>query len=160
MWSLASLDVDDIKQICQLGLGKNLRLQHDFNHISRVLRGNVKIFRCFWSYWGFDSGPLRLWMFSLDHIGQICQLGLGKDLGLLQHEFNLKGEWWNDSIFEVFFITFELWWRPLGSWMCGFFSLGVVEIGWSCSLSLRYNLVLPQHDSIHFSNILSKICLF
>ena len=61
---------------------------------------------------------------------------------------------------EVFFITFELWLRPLGWWMCGFSSLDVVEIRWSCRLSLGKSLGLLQHDFIHFSKVLSKICLF
>ena len=44
MCSLAALDVDDIGQICQLGLGKNLGLlRHDFNHISKV-EGEMLLF--------------------------------------------------------------------------------------------------------------------
>ena len=55
----------------------------------------MTIFRWFWSYWGSDVN-VKLASLNVDDIGQICQLGLYKNLGLLQHDFNhilrVKGE--------------------------------------------------------------------
>ena len=58
MCSLASLDVDDIGQICLLGLGKNLGLlQHDFNHISKVEGDMLLFLRDFSSLLSSDGDP-------------------------------------------------------------------------------------------------------
>ena len=55
---MASLDLDDIGQICQLGLGKNLGLlQHDFNHILMVKGEMLPFLRCFSSLLSSDGDP-------------------------------------------------------------------------------------------------------
>ena len=58
MSSFASLDADDIGQICQLGLGKNLGLlKHDFNHNSKVEGEMLLFLRGFSSLLSSDGDP-------------------------------------------------------------------------------------------------------
>ena len=51
----------------------------------------MTIFRWFWSYWGSDVN-VKLASLNMDNIGQICRLGLGKNVGLLHHDSKVRRE--------------------------------------------------------------------